>query len=184
VQLYQASLMQCKIVGKVTNGNVGIGTTAPTELLVVAGNANITGTLYKGTSAYTNPDIAEKMSSNDNLDFGDVVVADKQTPLYVTTSKTAYDRTVLGVVSANATMVIGNVNGGSGTPIAVVGRVKVKVTNENGNIAIGDSLTTSNEEAYAMKCSSIEQCHGSIIGKALEPLSQKRGKIWILVAMQ
>lgn len=28
--------------------NVGIGTTSPTEALVVVGNANITGTLYKG----------------------------------------------------------------------------------------------------------------------------------------
>ena len=81
-------------------------------------------------------------------------------------------------------MVIGNINGGSGTPIAVVGRVKVKATNENGNIAIGDVLTTSNEEAYAMKCSDLEQCKGAIIGKALEPLSNEKGKVWMLIALQ
>ena len=49
-------------------GNVGIvGTDNPTEKLVVTGNANITGTLYKGTTVYTNPDVAERMPSSQKL---------------------------------------------------------------------------------------------------------------------
>jgi hypothetical protein len=166
------------------DGNVGIGTTAPTETLVVVGTANITSTLYKGTSIYSNPDIAEKMSSKEKLDFGDVVSADKNNPLHVVKSKAAYDKAVIGIVSESPTMVIGNINGTSGTEIAVVGRVKVKANDNNGNIEIGDLLTTSNEEGYAMKCKDINKCKGAIVGKSLEPLEQQKGKIWILIAMQ
>ena len=166
------------------DGNVGIGTTAPTETLTVVGTANITSTLYKGTSAYNNPDIAEKMSSREKLEFGDVVSADKENALHVRKSKAAYDKAVIGVASEAPTMVIGNINGTGGTEIAVVGRVRAKVNDNNGNIGIGDLLTTSNEEGYAMKCDEMEKCRGAIIGKAFEPLSGKKGRIWMLIALQ
>jgi len=58
---------------KIKSGNVGIGTTSPGMILTVAGNANISGTLYKGTTAYTNPDIAEKIPSTQILEEGDLV---------------------------------------------------------------------------------------------------------------
>src|SRR3989338_3379660 len=99
-------------------GNVGIGTTAPTEALVVVGNANITGTLYKGTSAYGNPDIAEKIESTQLLEEGDVVVADENKDNHVVKSAQPYQN-IFGVVSPNAAMVIGNWRGGfSGYNIA------------------------------------------------------------------
>ena len=50
-------------------------------------------------------------------------------------------------------------------PVALKGRVKVKVTNENGPVGVGDYLTTSAQfPGYAMKATR----SGSVIGQALE----------------
>ena len=173
--------MQCKIVGKVTNGNVGIGTTAPTELLVVAGNANITGTLYKGTSAYTNPDIAEMMLSTQSLEEGDIVIVDQNNDNKVTKSSARY-QTAIGVVSPNATMVIGDWKGGfPGEKIAMFGRVMVKVTDENGLIKRGDLLTTSSTLGRAMKCQNREDCHYDVLGVAMQNQKAENDKILMVI---
>lgn len=145
-------------------GNVGIGTTAPTEALVVVGNANITGTLYKGTSVYNNPDVAEKIPSTQSLEEGDLVVVDEQSNNHVVRATSPYQN-VVGVMSPNAAMVIGNWRGGfDGYNIALLGRVAVKISMENGPIKAGDPLTSSSKEGYAMKATS----SGRIIGYALE----------------
>src|SRR3989338_2360433 len=147
-------------------GNVVIGTTAPTEALVVVGNANITGTLYKGTSAYTNPDIAEKIPSTQLLEEGDLVVADETLDNHVLKSNKPYQN-VVGVVSPNASLVIGNWRGGfDGYAVALLGRVAVKVSLENGAIKRGDALAASSKEGYAMKATQ----SGRIIGLDLEGL--------------
>ena len=106
-------------------------------------------------------------------------------------------RSVAGIVSEKPAFRIG-----SGTMLALAGRVPVKVTNENGNIKIGDLLTTSSISGYAMKCNlkdilesatieeavsimrNNEKCRNSILGKALEPCNQKACKIMALVTLQ
>ena len=154
-------------------GNVGIGTTAPTEALVVVGNANITGTLYKGTSAYTNPDIAEKIPSTQLLEEGDLVVADETLDNHVLKSNKPYQN-VVGVVSPNASLVIGNWRGGfDGYAVALLGRVAVKVSLENGAIKRGDALAASSKEGYAMKATQ----SGRIIGFALEDYDEGKKPI-------
>jgi hypothetical protein len=170
-----------------SNGNVGIGETAPTEKLVVSGNVNITGTLYKGTSAYTNPDIAETMKPVGGINFesGSVVCASGKEPdgfdNYVELCKGKYDKRVVGIVSKNATMIIGS---RGQMPVALMGRVFVKATDENGEIEIGDLLTTSSKEGFAMKCNSMNKCQGSVLGKALQSLEGEQGQILALVTLQ
>ena len=52
--------------------------------------------------------------------------------------------------------------------LALLGRVPVKATTENGPIRIGDLLTVSSSKAgYAMRCLVAKECEGVIIGKAL-----------------
>ncbi|MBI2649869.1 hypothetical protein HYX04_00985, partial [Candidatus Woesearchaeota archaeon] len=146
------------------NGNVGISTTAPTEALIVVGNANITGTLFKGTSAYNNPDIAERMPSTQLLEEGDLAVIDEQNNNSVVKSNKPYQNAI-GVVSPNAAMVIGNWRGGfEGYNIALLGRVAVKISLENGPIKKGDALASSSKEGTAMKATN----NGRIIGYAME----------------
>ncbi|MBI2101375.1 hypothetical protein HYT53_02085, partial [Candidatus Woesearchaeota archaeon] len=57
-----------------SSGNGGAG-----ERMKIAsdGTVTINGTLQKGTTAYTNPDIAEKIPSTQLLEEGDLVVADE-----------------------------------------------------------------------------------------------------------
>ena len=65
--------------------------------------------------------------------------------------------------------------------LALMGRVYVKATAENGPILPGDLLTTASKPGYAMRCPSIEECAGAILGKALEPLEEGEGLIEVLV---
>jgi hypothetical protein len=65
--------------------------------------------------------------------------------------------------------------------LALVGRVPVKVSTENGPIQIGDLLTSSSKAGYAMRCADARRCEGAIIGKALESLEQGTGVILMLV---
>lgn len=72
-------------------------------------------------------------------------------------------------------------------PVALMGIVPTKVTTENGAIQPGDLLTTSSTPGYAMKASSVLvggariYPTGAILGKALAPLKNGKGKINVLL---
>jgi hypothetical protein len=65
--------------------------------------------------------------------------------------------------------------------LALLGRVPVKATTENGPIMPGDLLTSSSKPGYAMRCESVQQCEGAIIGKALGSLEDREGLIMVLL---
>jgi len=66
--------------------------------------------------------------------------------------------------------------------LALIGRVPVKVTTENGVIRVGDLLTASaTKPGYAMRCTDAKQCEGAVIGKALEALNIDTGVILMLI---
>jgi len=65
--------------------------------------------------------------------------------------------------------------------LALVGRVPVKATAENGPIRPGDLLTSASKPGYAMRCENAQRCEGAIIGKALESLDEGAGVIVMLV---
>jgi hypothetical protein len=69
-------------------------------------------------------------------------------------------------------------------PLAVVGVVPCKVSVENGAIAPGDLLVSSSTPGYAMKGTNRRRMLGSIVGKALEPLTGGNGTILVLVTLQ
>jgi hypothetical protein len=70
---------------------------------------------------------------------------------------------------------------GSRPLLALIGRVPVKATMENGPIRIGDLLTSSSKPGYAMRCSDPKVCEGIVIGKALESLENGEGLILMLI---
>lgn len=138
-------------------------------------------------------DLAEVTPANaeDALEQGDVVVIDRECGMQVTRSSKPFDTSVYGVVSSynQASMVIGGFGGpeavkgdSSKLPIALVGRAKAKVTDENGPIEVGDLLTTSSTPGHLMRCGS-SRCIGSIVGKALESLTEEFGVITIRVSL-
>ena len=65
--------------------------------------------------------------------------------------------------------------------LALMGRVWVKATAENGPIRVGDLLTTASRPGYAMRCPDPSACEGALVGKALEPLPGGEGLIEVLL---
>jgi len=141
-------------------------------------------------------DLAEvtPVRKEDRLEQGDAVVIDKKQGLRVTRSTKPYDTSVYGIISSyeQAAMVIGGIGGPETAmkskehlPVALIGRVKAKVSAENGAIGPGDLLTTSATPGHLMKCNDpANKCRGAVAAKALEPLEKGRGLVIVLVAVQ
>lgn len=159
-------------------------------------------------------DIAEYIyDSKDNTRPGDVVIMDPNNDESVIKSSKPYDTSVLGVISTKPCMTMGMElikNDSTGEinkdvnvcQLTLIGRVPVKVTDENGPIKRGDLITTSSKLGYAMKWTSVEydsndtvgeftwkmneneRRNHAIIGKALEPHNTGDGEILVLINLQ
>jgi hypothetical protein len=148
-------------------GDIVIATTTDEKLLV---------------AAITNAGEATSSTSTiiSSLDSGDITEAQEESvnSLEVKTklvsavmkSQKAYDSKILGIVSANPAFIGNNPSGRHDQNqfkkvVGLVGRVPVKVTNENGNIQVGDYITTSGQfKGFGMKATR----SGNVLGIALE----------------
>ena len=147
-------------VGTGTSSGNGSCTTGPTTA----------GTIYANNLAIQQGDYAERyLSLNNNIATGTLVTADQNNTDYIAAATST--SSIMGVVSTAPGVVIGDSttnNPPSGTasyPVALSGRVPVKVSNENGNINAGDYLAPSVQfPGYAMKAT----VSGQVIGQALQ----------------
>ena len=124
------------------------------------------GDIYTAPSGSINTsgaDLAERYMSQESLENGTVVAIDPYNNHGVKKTQYQYQRDVIGVVSTDPGFVTGAYTENS-YPIALVGRVPVKVSTENGMIKTGDTLTAASLYGYAMKAT----VSGRVIGKALE----------------
>ncbi len=164
-------------------GNVGVsgalsGTTA-----------HFSGLVTGGTIQANYQDVAEWVPSGEELPAGTVVILDPEHDNQVRPSDHAYDTAVAGVVSAQPGIVLGE-SAATKSKIATTGRVRVKVDATRDAIKIGDLLVTSDVAGEAMKSEPIDfagaKIHrpGTIIGKALEPLSSGQAQIMVLLSLQ
>lgn len=111
-------------------------------------------------------DLAERYYSAESLEAGEVVSIDAAREAGIKRSTAAYQRDVLGIVATKPGIVLGP-GGEDSYPVALVGRVPVRVTNENGQIYAGDRLTASSRPGYAM----FARQAGRVIGEALSDAS-------------
>lgn len=114
----------------------------------------------------SNADLAEVYPTNDtSLKAGDLVSIDPTLENGVKKSNSSYDSQLVGVVSTSPALVIGGKGsqGANGVPVALSGRVLVKVSFENGPIKTGDVLTASSVPGVAMKATKA----GTVIGIAM-----------------
>ncbi|MFH1099198.1 MAG: hypothetical protein V1723_04775, partial [Candidatus Uhrbacteria bacterium] len=184
------------------SGSVAITTGALTRTERLCSSANnggdaaaLSGATIGDCSTSGQADLAEHYGSDGTLEAGDFVSLDTQRPALITSTSVgesskayaqrterAYDRNLIGVVSTNPF----NEIFGEGVfdtsenprPIALVGRVPVKVTAKNGAILPGDRITSSDIPGVGMKATE----EGSTVGIALEPYdSEEIGKIIVFV---
>lgn len=158
-------------------------TTTYTETLCHSGADGATGVVNVGDCNVSGggADLAEFFGSDGNLTPGDVVInhptreaeeiivdGKPTSKAFVSLSNTPYSNLLLGVVSTNPFRNILSDEVFSDAehpvPIALAGRVPVKVSTENGPIQPGDFLTSSSVPGVAMRA--IEP--GFVVGKALQ----------------
>jgi hypothetical protein len=178
-----------KVFNVDTNGKiVTIGnSSSPAQLqmygkVIVEGDVAIKGSLSATNTNIAKVDVAENYPSKDStLTAGEVVMVDIDNSEYVKRADAAAsagaNQKVIGVISTDAGVTLGAGNGKYAPdkmfPLALVGRVPVKVTSENGAIEPGDFLTASlTIPGAAMKATKA----GSIIGQALESYSAENAE--------
>ncbi|UCD54667.1 MAG: hypothetical protein JSV93_03860 [Candidatus Omnitrophota bacterium] len=133
------------------------------------------GIFHAGTSIH---DIAEFMDvlKEDDVREGQIVSLAQDDKLGK--SKGNYDENLIGVVSGERTTTLHLANENASyedtvrLPIALVGRVYVKVNNESGQIRVGDPITSSSQPGIGMKATRT----GKIIGYAMEEIDFKESR--------
>ena len=189
VRIGDVAATTSKLLLMENGGNVGIGLTNPTEKLDVSGNLKVSGAITGGTIHAKYQDVAEWVESSQALAAGTVVVLDHTRSNQVVASSKAYDTRVAGVISLQPGIALGE-SGAGKVLVATTGRVKIKVDASAGPIQIGDLLVTSDKEGVAKKSEPLMlggvQIHrpGTLIGKALEPLTKGTGEILVLLSLQ
>lgn len=121
------------------------------------GTASETGNLGVGA------DLAERFISDEDLMPGDIVSMEPNRVGAVKKATKPYDSQLVGIVATEPGLIIGPVEENSYN-IALVGRVPVKVTNENGEIKAGDRITSSSISGYGVKAINA----GRVVGTALD----------------
>ncbi|MDA3806276.1 MAG: integrin alpha [Thiomicrorhabdus sp.] len=203
-QLYLDANMVNINGGLSTTGNVGIGTSSPNSLIdiysaspadtdiifSIATATNVTykiqadGTVYSD-NAYnaTGADYAEYFYTEDtDLVSGEVVCVDILNDNAVARCYRESDTNVMGIVSSNPS-IIGNSkdtykDDKNMVIVGMLGQVPARVTDENGSIRPGDSLTSASLAGYLMRASS----SAPTVGVALESLDSGIGNINVLIS--
>lgn len=189
------------------NGNTGIGTINPSARLDVSGgqtkievstqyterlchngvDGSSTQNVLLGDCSSNGADLAEYYGSTDkSIEAGDIVIAKngavmvgKDSKAYVEKSNRTYDSRVIGIVSTNPYDSFGKNFSADEyiIPVALSGRVPLKISKNSPAIKAGDLITSSEEKGLGMKA----QKAGQIIGKALENWTPDSNKNTILV---
>ncbi|MDD4989436.1 MAG: hypothetical protein PHV42_03350 [Candidatus Pacebacteria bacterium] len=167
--------------------NVGIGTTTPAAALDVigavcvddstptCGTSGLTaGTIYAVNAFSQTLDLAESYpTSDDTLQAGELVALDETHPVFVKRASISSGdgHLLLGVISTKPGFYLGGFDteypGVKKVPIALSGRVPVKVNLQGGPISIGDKISLSSVAGVGKKAGVGEDT----VGLALEDFS-------------
>lgn len=171
-----------------------VQTTGTNDLAVFFSNgavARIDSTgkgFFNGGTQVGGADLAELIPTvGEAPQIGDVVEIDPQHEDRFRLSSSANSTRVAGVISTDPGVTLNAPAGAhqdaTGPALALVGRVPVKVTNENGAIRIGDLLVASSTPGHAMRAPQ-QPAPGTVIGKALTRFDQPNGQVEMLVMLR
>ena len=154
------------------------------------GDVYADGTVYSAAWAVGSADVAERINMSEWVEAGDVVEIDPEHVGFFRKASGVYSRRVAGIISTSPGVILGNdvdpVSGewNDNRPVlAIAGRVPVKVSTENGPIAVGDLLVSSSVAGVAMK-GDPEVSIGAVVGKAMEPLESGEAVIMTQVTLR
>jgi len=195
-------------------GNMGVGITNPTTKLDVGGSAKFAFPDINESDPHFSPlyydwkngtreigyDVAELFDANEEVEIGDLVEAKYTDGVHVQKTQHPYSTRVVGVVSGAPAILFegselqiapkpGEFVKGKKPPVALAGRILVKVTNENGPIEEGDLLVSSSIPGHAMKATNRNKALGATVGKAIQPFNPAKdgpptGVILMIVNLQ
>ncbi len=173
-------------------GNILIGRAGPAPNRVFRVDGTGKG-FFNGGTQTNGADFAESVSireAKSKYQPGDVIAIDTTGTRRFTKVSKAYSTLVAGIYSTKPG-VLATPHGiddsrveSEEIPLAVVGIVPCKVTNENGPIKSGDLLVSSSLAGYAMKGTDSKRMNGAVIGKALSDMKGTTGVIEVLVSLQ
>jgi hypothetical protein len=131
------------------------------------------GDIYTSASGSINTggaDLAENYTSTQALEKGEIVSMEGHNNEGVVRSTGLPGQSnIIGVVSTKPGFVAGSYTKDS-FPIALVGRVPVKVSTQNGIIRTGDRIAASSIPGYGMRATTASR----VIGTALEPMDETK----------
>jgi alpha-tubulin suppressor-like RCC1 family protein len=189
-QVYSYRIASCDASGCGTpsptadgsSNTLGIDTAAAFRV-TSSGDVFTDGPLYStGRFLCSNSaDVAEWAPVSERVEAGDVLELDRAHPGSYRLTQTPCSSAVAGVVSTQPGVVLGGAGPEGMALLALSGIVPVKVTNEGGPIQPGDLLVSSSTPGYAMRWAGPEPCPCALVGKALEPMTDERGVISVLL---
>jgi len=177
------------VIGTTTNAILGSGNIPDGSLIVTDGiicvdngagdncddASRTAGQIYAESSSVTAIDLAENFPTKDpSLEAGELVMLDPENPVFVKTYDPADPEAVLvGIISTKPGVLLGGFADEQykeerKVPVALAGRVPVRVTADAGAINVGDRLTFGGAPGLAEKASALSPT----VGIALEPLAE------------
>lgn len=197
------------IVANATNGIAIVANASTSDTTALFANANGLGQLVKGLGpggqtvfrvtsngvvyadggyASAGADVAEFVPSTQSLKPGDVVEIDAEHGGEFRLASTPNSTSVAGVISTQPGLTMNSSEstkdeGGHAPRLALIGRVPVKASSENGAIRAGDLLVSSSTPGRAMRAPNNPQ-PGTVIGKAMRALDRDSGEIEMLVMLR
>ena len=167
--------------GKCPHGNLSVSA----DGTVCSAGAFFCGAESDCYNAARGADLAERIDSTEPLEPGDLVEIDPQVPGRYRRARGPNTGLAVGVVTAVPAITLasqpGAVEEDPRPLLALMGRVPVKATTENGPIRIGDLLVSSSTPGAVMRCVEADGCELALVGKALEELEQGGGTIEVLL---
>jgi hypothetical protein len=160
--------------GTLGSSNLQLGSTTR-----VLGNGDSVGMIFDGTywvelwfSGSIDADIAEWYKADEVVEHAEVVALSPSDPLKVVRATDSAGSRVVGISSARPAQIYGDQFGNEiQIPVALIGRVPVKVSSSSDAIEIGDLIGASSAPGLAQKVDS-----GYIIGRALETWTPGAGQ--------
>lgn len=147
-----------------------------------AGTVYADGTFRAARIQVGSADVAEWVATTEPVSPGDVLEADPEFRGAYRKASSECSRLVAGVVSAEPGVVLGASGSTDGQALlALIGIVPVRVTDEGGPILPGDLLVSSSTPGHAMRWTELDACPCSLVGKALEPMTDETGIILVLL---